>query len=221
MPDRTGMSLQNRVDPFGNLHARPERGLFMGNRGGRFHDDVQQLGAARWRTQAWITCTCSFKGRTRKVWRDGYTELFFLDEVTALAAGHRPCFLCRTPAARQFQADWPQVSAKAADIDSLLHQERLIGHEKRQHRLPIDILPDGAMVAQGQNAYAICGQFLLQWDFSGYCAAHLRPGGTHVLCLTPPSTLAVLRAGYQAQFHPSAKTIKTRITALALMHQLD
>jgi hypothetical protein len=99
------MPLQNRVTPFGELVAAPARGLLFGNRGGRFHDrDARTLRRRRWASKQWICCVLDFKGRHRAVWRTGYTELFFLDEVTALAAGHRPCCECRRLAARAFQA---------------------------------------------------------------------------------------------------------------------
>ena len=87
--------LQNRVDPFGALHATPERGRLMGNRGGRIHDETQRIGRRRWASRQWIACVCEFKGRQRKVFGASYSELFFRDEPTALAAGHRPCFECR------------------------------------------------------------------------------------------------------------------------------
>ena len=89
------MPLQNRVNPFGELCAFSARGLFMGNRGGRFHTDAKTLTARRWASRQWICCVLDFKGRRRDVWGRFYTELFFLDEPTAFAAGHRPCFECR------------------------------------------------------------------------------------------------------------------------------
>ena len=99
---RSRPPLQNRVDPAGALHAVPERGRMMGNRGGRFHSDGQTLGARRWASRQWIACVCAFKQRKRQVWGNGYTELFFLDEATALSAGHRPCFECRRQDALRF-----------------------------------------------------------------------------------------------------------------------
>src|SRR5690242_19291681 len=98
------MPLQNRVTPFGDLITTPARGLFMGNRGGRFHRDDRTLSGRRWTSRQWICCRLAFNDRRRQVWRTGYTELFFLDEVTALAAGHRPCFECRRADARAFAA---------------------------------------------------------------------------------------------------------------------
>src|SRR5262249_30089580 len=98
----TGMSLQNRVDPFGELFASPARGTLMGNRGGKFHADDRHLTGRRWVSRQWICCVLAFKGRRRDVWGRYYTELFFLDEVTAFAAGHRPCFECRRKDAERF-----------------------------------------------------------------------------------------------------------------------
>src|SRR4030081_3655254 len=96
------MPLPNRVDPFGNLFADASRGLLFGNRGGRFHHDGQTLAARRWVSRRWICCRLHFKGRHREVWGRGYTELFFLDEPTALSAGHRPCFECRRGGGKGF-----------------------------------------------------------------------------------------------------------------------
>ena len=104
------MPLQNRVTPFGDLSAAPARGTFMGNRGGRFHTDARTLTARRWASRQWICCVLDFKRRQRDVWGRYYTELFFLDEPTALAAGHRPCFECRRKEAQVFAARWQQAS---------------------------------------------------------------------------------------------------------------
>ena len=114
------MTLQNRVDPRGNLHAVDAKGTLMGNRGGRFHRDDQTLGRRRWAGNRWIACELAFRDRPpRHVWGSSYTELFFLDEVTALAAGHRPCFECRRAEAKAFLGDRP-----LAAFDRQLHAER-------------------------------------------------------------------------------------------------
>jgi hypothetical protein len=212
------MPLPNRVDPFGNLFADPARGLFFGNRGGRFHRDDRTLGARRWVSRAWICCRLAFKGRHRNVWGAGYTELFFLDEPTALAAGHRPCFECRRSDARAFAAAYaraghspePGSSARvprAPEIDRVLHAERLAGRAKRRHRLAIDGLPDGAFLtlpdAPG-HAFAVRGSALLRWTPTGYAARQPRPGGITVDVLTPPGMLAALASGYLPRWHPSA-----------------
>src|SRR5215475_3431419 len=126
------MPLPNRVDPFGQLFADSARGLMFGNRGGKFHRDDRTLGLRRWASSRWICCRLEFKGRHRAVWSKGYTELFFLDEPTALAAGHRPCFECRRADAKAFAAAFAaahrlDVPPNAADMDRVLHAERLDG----------------------------------------------------------------------------------------------
>jgi hypothetical protein len=203
------MPLQNRVDPFGELFADPARGLFMGNRGGRLHADARTLGRRRWVTRAWICCRLEFNNRHRAVWGEGYTELFFLDEATALAAGHRPCFECRRGEAQAFAECWRRafgLSARprAADMDRVLHAERLAGRNKRLHRSRIDDLPDGALVALEEGAFALRAGALLRWTPEGFGARKARPRGIMVEALTPPSILGVLAAGYRPQWHPSA-----------------
>src|SRR3984893_16441108 len=117
------MALQNRVDPFGDLIATPARGLLFGNRGGRFHRDPQTLGNRRWASRQWICCVLEFKNRRRKVWDTGYTELFFLDEPTALAAGHRPCFECRRRDAEAFRKAFNERAwVSAPEMDAVLHE---------------------------------------------------------------------------------------------------
>jgi hypothetical protein len=203
------MPLQNRVSPFGELHASPTRGLFFGNRGGRFHTDVKMLTARRWVSRRWICCVLDFKGRQRDVWGRFYTELFFLDEPTALSAGHRPCFECRRKDAEAFAETWrkarrlrAQPSADA--MDAVLHDERLRGREKRLHRRGIDALPDGAFVALGDEAFVVRGNALLRWTQNGYDARKPRPRSDIVEVLTPPAILAVLSAGYKPHWHPTA-----------------
>ena len=197
------MPLQNRVTPFGELAANPPRGLMMGNRGGRLHDTRQKLGTRRWASKQWICCRLEFNNRHRKVWGDSYTELFFLDEVTALAAGHRPCFECRRKEAQAFAALFPGKH-KASDMDAVLHAGRLSGKAKRIHRRCIDSLPDGAMIAIGAAAFALRGKYLLRWTPAGYAATQPRPRGAQVDVLTPPSIVAVLAKGYAPLWHPSA-----------------
>jgi hypothetical protein len=204
------MPLPNRVSPFGELIATPARGLFMGNRGGRLHREERSLTARRWASRQWICCRLEFKGRQRNVWGDNYTELFFLDEVTALAAGHRPCFECRRRDAVAFAECWRQAShlrspPTAGDMDDVLHHERLDGRAKRRHRHGIDELPDGAMVALEEGAFAVRGSKLLQWTPEGYAVQRHRPRDRTVDVLTPPAILAVLAIGYQPQWHKSAE----------------
>jgi hypothetical protein len=202
------MPLQNRVTPFGEFIATPARGTMMGNRGGRLHDDKQRLTAWRWTSKQWICCKLEFNNRHREVWGNSYTELFFLDEVTAFAAGHRPCFECRRKDAQRFATLFGAGSrrANAGEMDKVLHAERLDGRSKRLHKLAIDDLPDGAMIAQGGETYAVRDNTLLRWTERGYAERLARPRGIIVDVLTPPSTLAVLARGYAPQWHPSAKT---------------
>src|ERR1700757_59157 len=147
------MPLQNRVTPTGEIIATPERGLFVGNRGIIHDPATRTLLRKRWSTPAWLTCVCEFRGRRRSVMATrSWTELFFLDEATALAAGHRPCFYCRRGAAQAFQKCFPMhgraAAPKAHEIDATLHAERLDRRRKRLHVLMSRAadLPDGAMI---------------------------------------------------------------------------
>jgi hypothetical protein len=193
--------LQNRVDPFGELVAVHVRGSLMGNRGGKFHRPDQTLGRRRWAARQWIACACSFKGRHRDVWGRFYTELFFLDEPTALAAGHRPCFECRRTEAETFRAAFDERAwISARDMDAILHDERLIARRKQVSEQAIEQLPDGAMIAMDSHAYAVRGDALLPWSFEGYGASLKKPASGAVATLTPPSILRVLRAGYKPRW---------------------
>jgi hypothetical protein len=189
--------LQNRVDPFGEFHAVAERGGLMGNRGGRLHRDDRMLSRRRWTSRRWIACLCSFKDRRREVWGNSYTELFFLDEPTSLAAGHRPCFECRREAAKAFVAAFPGHPPGADAMDKALHSERAANGGKRLLRARLGDLPDGAMVARDGRAYAVRGGSLLPWNFAGYGPpAPLDPDALADV-LTPPSTVAALANGYR------------------------
>jgi hypothetical protein len=199
------MPLQNRVTPFGELVATPARGTLMGNRGGRLHDAHRKLTARRWTSKMWICCKLEFNDRHREVWSDSYTELFFLDEVTAFAAGHRPCFECRRKDAERFAILFGNgTRARVAEMDTVLHAERLDGKAKRMHRLVLDELPDGAMIAQAHESCAVRGDELLRWTPQGYTERVSRPRGIAADVLTPPSILDVLARGYVPQWHPSA-----------------
>jgi hypothetical protein len=203
------MPLQNRVSPFGELCAYRARGLFMGNRGGRFHTDAKTLKRRRWASRQWICCVLEFKGRRRDVWGRSYTELFFLDEPTAFAAGHRPCFECRRKDAQLFAEKWGEAHQYhkppyAAEMDKVLHAERLRGRVKHLHRRNIDELPDGAFAAFDGAAFAIRGDTLLHWTPDGYCTRQPRPRRIAVDVLTPPVILAILSAGYEPRWHRSA-----------------
>src|SRR5580765_4638063 len=200
------MPLQSRVSPLGELFAAPARGTLMGNRGGRLHDAQRKLSARRWVNRAWICCKLAFNDRHRKVWGNSYTELFFLDEVTAFAAGHRPCLECRLQDAERFALlfSGKERRASAAAMDKILHAERLDGKAKRTHRAKLDTFPDGAMISLDGQAFAVQGNRLLRWAPDGFSQIRARPRGIDVDVLTPPSILPVLRRGYGPLWHPSA-----------------
>jgi hypothetical protein len=196
------MPLQNRVTPFGDIVAVPQRGLLMGNRGIIHDPATRTLLKRRWTTRAWIICVCEFKGVRRKVMaRQSWTELFFFDEATALAAGHRPCFYCQRQRAKAFQAAWSDGNGThlqpAPAMDTALHGERLDAKGgKRRHAIegPVADLPDGSMIASGDNAYVIKNGNTHLWSWEGY--ARSEPPTQDIMLLTPPSTVQALRAGY-------------------------
>jgi len=200
--------LQNRVTPTGDIIATPHRGMFTGNRG-IIHDPATKSLTRRWASQAWLTCVCEFKGRRREVMGGrSWTELFFLDEASALAAGHRPCFFCRRDDANRFRAAWEHGNrikgVSAREIDAVLHRERLAGRAKRLHPLPMppERLPDGAMVQEGAESYLIGQGRALSWSPAGYSQA---PNALKdAMLLTPPSTLRALSAGFRPVLHQSA-----------------
>ena len=214
------MPLQNRVDPFGQIVASPARGLFTGNRGVIHDPATKTLLRRRWSTPAWIICDLAHpRGRSRDVFGRnapgggaGWSELFFLDEVTALAAGHRPCFYCRREAAKRYAAAYAEAfgspKPKVAEIDGRLHAERLAAGAAPRPLTEAEVraLPDGAVVALGARPFAVRRGALLPWSFGGYGAAppacrSLPPG---IALVTPPTTVAVLRAGYRPAWHGSA-----------------
>jgi hypothetical protein len=205
------MPLENRVAPTGEIEADPARGSLMGNRG-ILHDEARRLGRRRWAHKAWISCLLEFRGRWRPVMAPGrYTELFFLDEAVALAAGHRPCGECRREAFRRFAAAFAAGAglavARAPAIDRMLHAARIDPVTGRQARTAafLDALPDGAFVLDADGAPALVhGGRLLPWSHNGYGPPRPRPEGTIVTVLTPPPALAALAAGYRPLLHPSA-----------------
>ena len=202
------MPLQNRVTPLGDIVADPHRGLFTGNRGIIHDPATKTLLRKRWSNPAWLICVCEFRGRRRKVMGGrSWTELFFLDEATALAAGHRPCFYCRREDANRFRAAWEQgngvADVLAPEIDAVLHRERFASG-KKLHPLPMALekLPDGAMVQAGGDSYLITKGKPLRWSFAGYRKVGALSGET--MLITPPSTVRALAAGFQPVLHPSA-----------------
>ena len=202
------MPLQNRVDPFGDIVDLPMRGLFTGNRGILHDPETRTLTTKRWTSKAWPVCSCEYKNTRRDVMATrSWTELFFFDEATALAAGHRPCFQCRRQDADKFRAAWAKGNATsvptAGDIDIILHKERLQSRRKRLNMLllTLDELPHGAMIAADGNAYLIMKGKPYRWSADGYEPPETLPFVDGLL--TPPSTLRALKAGYLPLLHPS------------------
>lgn len=204
------MPLRNRVTPLSELIADPARGLVYGNRG-CLHDDRGEI-RRRFATRRWIACRLEFKGWRRKaLLQPGkFTELFFLDEATAFAAGHRPCALCRR---EDYQRFLDLVGASGADqIDERLHRERLDGAGRRLHTAAAGELPDGAFVLHDGDPWLVLGGSLLRWTPAGY-TTRVRRSDRKVETITPASLLAVLRAGWEPVvplLHPSATAARAR-----------
>jgi hypothetical protein len=202
--------LQNRVTPFGEIVATPSRGLLFGNRG-ILHDADRRI-VRRWQSKRWIACELEFRGRHREpmpVSPIRYTGLFFLDEATSLAAGHRPCAECRHEDFVRFQRTWSGdgPADHADDIDRVLHAERLEpgrGRPKRTHPARIESLPDGAMIVMEDAPWLVRDRELIRWTPFGYTDRSRRPRAGPATLLTPPSTIEVIRAGYSPDLHPTA-----------------
>jgi len=190
------MPLQNRVTPLGELIAVPERGLVYGNRG-CLHDAEGRI-RRQWQVRRWIACRLEFRGRHRPspMPPGRYTGLFFLDEATAFAAGHRPCAECRREDYNRFLAIWGG-SARADEIDAVLHEERVDGHARRLHRLPTRGLPDGTFVLEDGEPFLVLGPELLRWTPGGYAERRPQPAGGTAVVVTPPSLVAALRQGWR------------------------
>ena len=213
------MPLQNRVTPDGSIVADAARGLLMGNRGGQMHDGARQLTARRWVSKAWIACVLQYKDRHEVIMAPGhYTQLFFLDEATALAAGHRPCALCRRADWLRFMDVWQGVRGlparpKVADVDAVLQTER-VGADKRKatYEAQSADLPAGVMVCLADsslpshsNAALYLNDALYPWTPSGYLPPIEAP--TTVRVLSPLSIVAVIAAGYAPMLHPTARSM--------------
>jgi hypothetical protein len=214
------MPRQNRVTPYGELIAVPDRGMFWGNRGPLL--DREGRPARYSRGQAWVICVLSFKGRRRQQWTPGrLTELYFLDEATGLAAGHRPCGECRYRDYQVFKRAWGERGVPdgglpgdglpgdglpgAPEIDARLHADRLAGPgQRRTYRAPLAGLPPGTMVDIGGAPWLVHDGRLLAWTPGGYRQRPVEAPGGPVTVITPRATVAVLAAGYRPVLHPSA-----------------
>jgi hypothetical protein len=207
------MPKQNRVNPYGELIFTEARGTLMGNRG-CLHDEDQRIRRS-FALRRWITCLLEFRGRHREVMSPGrYTELFFLDEATALAAGHRPCAECQRERYLLFRETWASASPgrrtssppSADEMDSVLHGERLDAeHRKRTHSAQVDLLPTGVMVVDSVGApFVVLEEQIARWAPGGYADCIPRPRNCMIRVLTPPSTVRAILRGYTVLVHPSA-----------------
>ena len=211
------MPRQNRVTPLGEIVAIPDRGMFMGNRG-CLHNTSGQIRRS-WQLKRWIICLLEFKERKRRVMTPGhYTELFFLDEATALAAGHRPCAECQRERFNAFRRALASGSVKddapprtAVEIDHRLHADRVTQDcTKRMHTANLDELPDGVFVLlpdQERIPHLVLGDVLLAWTVGGYRDWITRPRGIAVDVLTPELTVGATRGGYVPELHPTAQSL--------------
>ncbi|HET6318864.1 MAG TPA: hypothetical protein VFG86_20605 [Chloroflexota bacterium] len=206
------MPLRNRVTPFGDIVAVPGRGLLMGNRG-VLHDAHGQI-VRDAQVRRWIACRLEFRARHRELMQpDRYTELFFLDEAAALAAGHRPCAECRHADYLRFRHAWQRAFPKFGDwpieaVDRQLDADRRFGPwRKRTFGAPLDDLPAGTFVALDDRAWLVEPDALLAWSPDGYVQRRARPEQRYitVAVLTPAALVEVIRAGYEPMRHPSAK----------------
>jgi hypothetical protein len=211
------MPRQNRVDPFGAIIATPERGQFLGNRG-VLHDEQGHI-RRHWNVKRWILCVLEFRGRKRTVMTPNrYTELFFLDEATGLAAGHRPCAECRRKRFNDFREAWVQAKLSAPgaagpfadEMDERLHSDRIRpDRAKRTFPANVDTLPNGVFLTDNaQRAFLLWDDQLLAWSPAGYHKRLPRPKGETVDVLTPESMVEVLRAGFVPEIHPTGRPVQ-------------
>ncbi len=206
------MPLQNRVTPFGNLVAVPERGSMLGNRG-VLHDPQRRV--VRYsQGRRWLVCRLEFRNRHRMIMRPGsYTELFFLDEATALAAGHRPCAECRYREYQDFRRRWAAVRddpsgmlPSADQMDAQLHRDRLAAPGVRKTYCDdIAALADGVFILREGEAWLLWQSALLHWTPGGYDRCRTRPTHGAVTVLTPRATARTIAAGYTPGVHLSAQ----------------
>lgn len=201
------MPLQNRVDPFSKFHTVSARGMFTGNRGILHAPDSQTIKKMSWATEGWVICTLApLPGRSKRrrlMTKGRWTELFFLDEATGLAAGHRPCYACRKDAASQFR-DAVGVE-KVSMLNALINSEmkphlRVYAPTARQACVPSQ-LPNGAMFAHADKPYLKWCDAAFEWSFTGYGKPKRLPETG--LRLTPKASCDALANGYKPVMHPS------------------
>jgi len=204
------MPLQNRVDPFGRLIRTTARGTVMGNRGGALHNADREI-VRSYKSRRWITCVLEFRGRHREIMSPNrYTELFFLDEAVAFAAGHRPCAECRRERYNAFRRTWAGAKQQdrlpfANDMDLELHPARIDKRTKISYEAALPSLPDGCFVEVEGNAYLLLGDALLLWTPEGYTRRDARPKDSMVTVLTPEPIVGCFLQGYRPEIHESAR----------------
>lgn len=210
------MPLQNRVDPWGQLHAHPSKASTrMGNRG-ILHDGNNQI-VRPWAHKGWVSCLVSFKGikRPKPFSVGNYSELFFIDEATAFSAGHRPCSYCQRERSNAFREAWLRANVADSDqfdsfrmpqIDKILHAERAVrGGGKVTYEAPIADLPVGSMFESGGSAFLLSPKGILPWSFDGYGANQMLDKQKVVCVLTPRSIVRAFAAGFVPLMHTSAE----------------
>jgi hypothetical protein len=208
------MPLENRVAPFGNIFRTPARGTMMGNRGGALHNSSKEI-VRGYKSRRWITCVLEFRGRYRTVMSEGrYTELFFLDEAVAFAAGHRPCAECRRESYNAFRNAWRRQLGQqdlpfADQMDLELHRARIHKGRKVTYAAPLRSLPDGCFIQIEGSAHLVWEDSLLLWTPEGYTRRDTRPKDLTVTVLTPEPIVGCFRVGYKPEVHGSRVTIST------------
>jgi hypothetical protein len=201
------MPLQNRVDPFGTIFRTHARGTMMGNRGGALHNSAREI-VRSYKSRRWITCVLEFKDRHRKVMSEGrYTELFFLDEATAFAAGHRPCAECRRERYNAFRDAWWRMNKQgsppfADEMDLELHPARIDKGKKVTYEAALSSLPDGVFVHVEGSAHLLWRNALLLWTPEGYVRKRT-PDASVVTVLTPKPIVGCFSEGYVPEIHSS------------------
>jgi hypothetical protein len=202
-----GVAAPNRVTPLGEIVAMEQRGLFMGNRG-CIHRVPRQI-ARPWQVRRWITCVLSYKDWVAPTWAPGrWTALFFWDEAVALAAGHRPCALCRRADYTDWLDAWQAAFGGRPGADSMdrrLHADRVDGRAQRRHRRAWADLPEGVYVLHDGRPALVLTDRLVPWSAAGYDAPIDRPARGDATVLTPRATVEVLAHGYEPLIHPTAQ----------------
>jgi len=204
------MSFQNRVNPMGKLEAVSSRGAFLGNRG-IIHNEQKEI-ISPFKIKGWVTCQLEFKGRKRELMAKGrYTELFFLDEATAFAAGHRPCAECRRTRYKEFKEKWLEANKNLltdnlisiASIDKIIHQDRINKKQKVTYQDKMDLLPKGTMIQIDSIDYVIWNNKIFKWTFEGYETSNIKITNNDVIILTPKSYVEMFKKGFVPTIHNS------------------